>query len=226
MAILPYPAIVGEMEESLIKPWISFTQNCLLLPDPSPHDGPISFGGICDKSKLSPAFPRGYACLIAPARWAVPSTASRDLIWGISEQDFPGCGRSNCTPHPEVILMVLGEDLMPWPSLSWRNAIVLIVPLLGMLLFCPKAFSQDLRHGEQLAKLWCASCHSVDAAGPVLRNEAVPSFSSIAGDSATSQASLEKFLNSSHPRMPAYGLTRKDVRDVAAYIISLRNEAR
>ena len=115
---------------------------------------------------------------------------------------------------------------MPWPSLSWRNAIVLIVPLLGMLLFCPKAFSQDLRHGEQLAKLWCASCHSVDAAGPVLRNEAVPSFSSIAGDSATSQASLEKFLNSSHPRMPAYGLTRKDVRDVAAYIISLRNEAR
>jgi mono/diheme cytochrome c family protein len=120
----------------------------------------------------------------------------------------------------------LGEDLMPWPSLNWRNVIVFIVPLLGMFPFCPKAFSQDLRHGEQVAKLWCASCHSVNAAGPVLRNEAVPSFFSIAGDSATSQASLEKFLNSSHPRMPAYGLTRKDVRDVAAYILSLRNEVR
>lgn len=80
MAILPYPAIIGEVEESLIKPWISFTQNCLLLPNPSWHDGPISFAGICDRSKLTACIPRGYACPTAPGRWTMPSTAGSDLI--------------------------------------------------------------------------------------------------------------------------------------------------
>ena len=111
---------------------------------------------------------------------------------------------------------------MSWHRLSVRIALALLVIILGMVLFCPKARSQDVRHGEQLAKTWCVSCHSVDSKGAELKNEAVPSFSSIANDLTNSQRSLETYLNSSHPRMPAYGITRAEVRDLAAYIMSLR----
>ena len=111
---------------------------------------------------------------------------------------------------------------MPWRKLSVRIALALLVIILGMLLFCPKAHSQDVHRGERLAKTWCVSCHHVDSNGPELRNEAVPSFSSIANDLTNSQRSLETYLNSSHPRMPAYGITRAQVRDLAAYIMSLR----
>ena len=111
---------------------------------------------------------------------------------------------------------------MSWHRLTLRIALALLVIALGMVLFCPKARSQDVRHGERLAKTWCVSCHSVDINGAELRNEAVPSFSSIANDLTNSQRSLETYLNSSHPRMPAYGITRAEVRDLAAYIMSLR----
>lgn len=112
---------------------------------------------------------------------------------------------------------------MLWTDSRWRNMVTLFIVVLGASFFCTEAFSQDLHRGEQLAKTWCISCHSVDAGGPELRNETVPSFTSIARESATSQSSLELFLYSPHPRMPAYGLKRKEVRDVAAYIMSLRS---
>lgn len=87
-----------------------------------------------------------------------------------------------------------------------------------------EAFGQDIAAGEQIAKSSCAGCHSVDSNREELRNEAVPSFSAIARSQTTSRVALEKFI-STHPKMREYTLTREQIRDVAAYILSLRNPA-
>ena len=112
-----------------------------------------------------------------------------------------------------------------WPGWGWRIVIALVVFALAMFLFCPKARAQDVRRGEQLAKTWCANCHNVDSTAPELRNDAVPSFAAISLRPDTNQKSLEEFLRSKHPRMPAYGLKQMEIRDVAAYIVSLNPAA-
>lgn len=111
---------------------------------------------------------------------------------------------------------------MTLPGFQWRIVIALAVAALVLFLFCPKAFSQDVGRGERLAKTWCVSCHSVDPHGSELRNDSVPAFSVIAARPESTQSSLEGFLRSKHPRMPAYGLRQKEIRDVTAYIMSLK----
>jgi mono/diheme cytochrome c family protein len=81
----------------------------------------------------------------------------------------------------------------------------------------------DPTNGHVLASKLCASCHLIDpgAKGPV--PDGVPSFMAIAArpgiDAAKLQASL---LSPSHPAMPSPPLDTSQVRDVAAYILSLR----
>ena len=111
------------------------------------------------------------------------------------------------------------------PSWGWRIVIALVVFAIAMFLFCPKAFSQDTGRGEQLAKTWCASCHGIESKGSALRNDAVPSLAAISMRPDSNQESLESFLRSKHPRMPAYGLKQTEIRDVAAYIVSLNPAA-
>ncbi len=85
------------------------------------------------------------------------------------------------------------------------------------------AAAQDAGEGERIARQWCGNCHQV-ARDPVRASDAVPSFPAIAQMSSTTQASLAAFLSSSHGRMPDYALTRSEIRDVSAYILSLRDQ--
>jgi cytochrome c len=75
--------------------------------------------------------------------------------------------------------------------------------------------------GQKLAQVWCAGCHVVDAGENKTGNDAVPSFLSIARRPSTSESSLAVFLSTSHGRMPDYSLSRREIRDVSAYILSL-----
>ena len=84
------------------------------------------------------------------------------------------------------------------------------------------ALAQNPANGETIARTWCAGCHRVEGDGPRMENDAVPSFSSIAQMSSTTQTSLIVFLSTPHARMTDYNLTREEIRDVSAYILSLR----
>ena len=85
------------------------------------------------------------------------------------------------------------------------------------------ASAQNLINGERIAKSWCAACHRISQNVPALgANDAAPSFSSIAQMGSTTEASLAAFLSTSHARMPDYSLTRDEIADVSAYILSLR----
>jgi len=85
------------------------------------------------------------------------------------------------------------------------------------------ALAQDISAGETIAKTWCAGCHEVGTNGRQTGSDATPpSFVSVANMSSTTAMSLSAFLNTPHPRMPDYSLSRNDITNVSAYILSLR----
>jgi mono/diheme cytochrome c family protein len=74
--------------------------------------------------------------------------------------------------------------------------------------------------GYGLAKTWCAGCHYIEPRELNAR-DAVPSFAGVAAMKSTTQLSLDAFLQTSHHNMPDWRLTRQQVDDVVAYILSL-----
>ena len=80
----------------------------------------------------------------------------------------------------------------------------------------------DVRSGQRLAATWCANCHRVAPGGPGPSTDAAPTFRSIAQMASTTSMSLRVFLQTPHPSMPDYRLTREELDDVVAYILSLR----
>jgi mono/diheme cytochrome c family protein len=54
--------------------------------------------------------------------------------------------------------------------------------------------------------------------------DAVPTFAAIAAMKSTTAMSLTAFLSTSHTPMPDYSLSRDDIANVSAYILSLRKK--
>lgn len=86
----------------------------------------------------------------------------------------------------------------------------------------PAAEIPDLQAGERLAHNLCVSCHVVDSRGPAGHIDRIPAFSWIASQPGKTATSITVWLSISHQTMPNYTLSDKQIRDVAAYIMSLR----
>ena len=82
----------------------------------------------------------------------------------------------------------------------------------------------DVAEGDRLAHTLCINCHVVDTHGPVTRTDRVPSFLWIANQEGLTSTSLPIWLSKSHERMPDLNLTRDEIREMSAYILSLRRE--
>jgi len=76
--------------------------------------------------------------------------------------------------------------------------------------------------GHELALRVCANCHVVDsqASGPV--PVGVPSFLAIAAGPGVSPEQIAGRIIVPHPPMPDVALTAAEIRDIVAYIMSLR----
>lgn len=75
--------------------------------------------------------------------------------------------------------------------------------------------------GRALAETWCSSCHMVgpeQATAPT----AAPTFESIAERLPDEMAALAAFLADPHPPMPQMSLSRQEIRNLLAYLASLR----
>lgn len=83
------------------------------------------------------------------------------------------------------------------------------------------AAAGDAATGKKLAELWCASCHLVSPEQTSATTEAPP-FAAIAKRSKDQMDALAAFLADPHPPMPKLSLTRQEIRDLLAYISSLR----
>lgn len=81
----------------------------------------------------------------------------------------------------------------------------------------------DPARGHEQVKKLCVGCHSVEAsAGPIQTD--IPSFTSIAKRPDQTREKLLNWLTSPHPPMPDIGLSRQEIRDIGAYLMSLRKE--
>jgi mono/diheme cytochrome c family protein len=80
--------------------------------------------------------------------------------------------------------------------------------------------------GRSLAARWCSGCHVIGPAPSRSATDAVPSFSSIARQPSTTPLTLRAYLRTSHPVMPNFALTDRQIDDVTAYIMSLRAASR
>lgn len=81
-------------------------------------------------------------------------------------------------------------------------------------------FAADARHGGDLSRRWCASCHIVSADQKQASPD-VPSFIALARRADFDKAAITNFLRDPHPKMPDLSLTRAESEDIAAYIESL-----
>jgi mono/diheme cytochrome c family protein len=82
----------------------------------------------------------------------------------------------------------------------------------------------DIRKGRQLALDVCASCHAVRAGQTQSPLATAPSFEEIADTQGMTAAALNFWLTAHvHPTMPLLILSSRQVRDVSAYILSLRD---
>ena len=80
----------------------------------------------------------------------------------------------------------------------------------------------DADQGSRIAHRVCSTCHVVDMRSTVAPNDGVPSFPWIARQKTLTASALSAFLSTSHPPMPDLVLTRDEIRQVSAYIFSLR----
>jgi len=80
----------------------------------------------------------------------------------------------------------------------------------------------DATAGRHLAENWCGSCHVPGPAASRGVSNGVPTFAAIGKMPSTTRMSLRAFLQTPHARMPDLHLSRDEVDDLAAYILSLR----
>lgn len=90
------------------------------------------------------------------------------------------------------------------------------------LLAANAAQAHDIANGKVIAQVWCGNCHLVDTADQRATHDATPSFATIAGKKSTTATSLAAFLKTRHGGMPDLTLSRDEIDDVSAYILSLR----
>lgn len=80
----------------------------------------------------------------------------------------------------------------------------------------------DAVAGRRLAEAWCASCHVVTAKADSGISDGAPSFAAIGGAKSTTYLSMRAFLQTPHDRMPDLHLSRDEMDDLTAYLLSLR----
>jgi mono/diheme cytochrome c family protein len=88
----------------------------------------------------------------------------------------------------------------------------------------PVTSAPDAGHGRQLASSLCSNCHLVGDPEQQQANVDIPSFQEIANKAGQSAgAIMAHILLPKHP-MPVIPLTKSELADLAAYILSLREE--
>jgi len=82
----------------------------------------------------------------------------------------------------------------------------------------------DVEAGAAYAEQVCATCHAVRANEQISPLPQAPTFQSVADTPGMTELALTVWLQSSHPTMPNIILKPDDLRNVVAYIRSLKTK--
>jgi mono/diheme cytochrome c family protein len=81
------------------------------------------------------------------------------------------------------------------------------------------ALAQDVENGRRLSARWCSECHAIEPEG---KGGRTVSFATIAGRQDITSDMITSFLLMPHATMPNPPLSRKDARDIAAYMMEMK----
>ncbi len=101
-----------------------------------------------------------------------------------------------------------------------------IVSLVAVFIMLSPALGQtgvpNKKEGRELSKRFCINCHVVVPGAGISSTQSAPSFQAIAKHPEQSMERLAGTIIIPHPDMPAVSLTRYEIRDIVAYIMSLK----
>jgi mono/diheme cytochrome c family protein len=84
------------------------------------------------------------------------------------------------------------------------------------------AAAGDPVNGAQLARHWCAGCHTIAPDAGTTASDSAPPFAEIANDPSETPERLRGWLSQPHPAMPDLMLSRAQNDDLVAYLMSLK----
>jgi mono/diheme cytochrome c family protein len=117
---------------------------------------------------------------------------------------------------------------MTQANLAILGRILLILPLLlpaGLAIGAPLPGQPDPVKGKALAERLCTNCHLVGDPQQGHANADVPSFHEIGNaEGQTAAAITAHIILPKHP-MPQISVTKSELADLSAYILSLRDDA-
>jgi mono/diheme cytochrome c family protein len=82
----------------------------------------------------------------------------------------------------------------------------------------------DVAAGKAYAEQVCATCHAVEQGEEESPLYQAPTFQSVADTPGMTEMALSVWLQSSHPTMPNIVLSQDEIRNVVAYIRSLKSK--
>ena len=103
-----------------------------------------------------------------------------------------------------------------------RQALTFVVPLLAAAVAASSASAGDIAAGFKHAKEICAKCHVVATGVGGGGTDGAPPFETIPNQLKRTEPQIKTFLSRPHGRMPDFVMTRREIDDLAAYIMSLR----
>lgn len=83
----------------------------------------------------------------------------------------------------------------------------------------------DPEQGRSVAVRLCAGCHLIEQSSAGTLPADVPSFAAIANKDGQTMEAVAGRIVIPHPPMPAIALSREEIRNVVAYIMTLRTAA-
>jgi mono/diheme cytochrome c family protein len=104
-----------------------------------------------------------------------------------------------------------------------RHALKFVAPFLAAVFAVTTAQAGDVANGFKRAKQVCSECHVVAAGVGGGGTDGAPPFETIPNQLKRSEAQIKAFLSRPHGRMPDFVMTRREIDDLTAYIMSLRN---
>ena len=88
----------------------------------------------------------------------------------------------------------------------------------------PAGADVDVAKGRQLATTLCAGCHLNEGQGEKQGPMGVPGFIAVANRPEQTFGGIVRWLKAVPPMMPDHHLTLDEIDQLAAFIMSLRNE--
>jgi mono/diheme cytochrome c family protein len=101
-----------------------------------------------------------------------------------------------------------------------RNLTLHILVALALCGGTVVTFAQDIENGQRVSERWCSECHAIGPA-PGKAGRTI-SFAAIAAKQGITADMISSFLLMPHATMPNMPLSRKDTRDIAAFIMEMK----